>query len=188
MENEEVLQDTSKPEEEVSDSENVEITQEGDTDEEKVAKLAESNKKLFARAKTAEEELKAFKSRSKVEAEKPSQPVQPVQPTEELDKKIEEKLNERELASMDLSDELKSEVKTYAKAKGVPYREVLKTPYFNYIKGQEDERAKSEDASASSTNKTTKAKRDFGNLSAGEIENLESDDFAEYKKWLKSQK
>ena len=87
---------------------------------------------------------------------------------------------------MDLSDELKSEVKAYAKTKGISYREAVKSPYFNFIKGQEDERIKAEEASASSKGKTIRAKRDFGNLSNEDIKNLPDDEYEEYKKWLKS--
>ena len=168
-------QDPLTPEEEDNDSTIVEP--EGETDE-KLTKLEEANKKLFARAKQAEEELKAIKQTPKEEA-KPE--------ISDLDKVIEEKINERDLSSMDLSDDLKSEVKAYAKAKGVSYREVLKTPYFNFIKGQEEERTKSEEASASNKNKTTKASRDFASMGEGEIKNLSDEEFDQYKSWLKSQ-
>jgi len=94
MENEKELQDSLKPEEETLDS-LTGNTQEDEPDEEKLVKLADSNKKLFARAKKAEEELKAIKSSSK-EVEKPL-PVQPAQqqPVGDLEKMLDEKLNER---------------------------------------------------------------------------------------------
>ena len=139
---------------------------------------------LYKRAKTAEEELKKFKVKPGEEAEvQESLPKTP----DDLDKIISEKFEERDLASMDLSDELKSEVRAYAKAKKISFREAAKSEYFNFVKGKEDERIKSEEASTSSTGKSIRAGRDFGNLSAGEIENLESEEFAAYKKWLKSQ-
>ena len=191
MDNELENQDSLKPEEEVNDSENVEEIQEGDTDEEKFAKLEEANKKLFARTKKAEEEVKALKTKPK--EDKPIEPVKPVEKTnlpmssEDIDKMVGEKFEERDLASMDLSDELKAEVKAYAKAKGIPYREAAKSDYFNFIKGKEDERLESEEASASSKTKSKKANRDFGNLSEGDIANLSDDEFVEYKNWLKTQ-
>ena len=188
MENEEVLEDTSKPQEEDTSSESDVETQEGETDEEKIAKLAEANKKLFARAKKAEEEAKALKTSK--EADKSSQEDKPKEEKkeEDLDKILDQKLNERDLASMDISDELKSEVKAYGKAKNILYREVLKSPYFNFLKGQEEEKTKAEEASASSKGKTIRAKRDFGNLSDEDIKNLPDDEYEEYNKWLKSQK
>lgn len=130
-------------------------------------------------------ENKELKSKFKV----PETPVKEDSPKQEpdLDKLVEEKLNERDLASMDLSDNLKSEVKTYAKAKGVSYREVLKSPYFNFIKEQEDAKTRSEEASASSSSKTTKSKQDFGNLKDEDIKNLSDEEFEQYKGWLKSQ-
>lgn len=119
---------------------------------------------------------------------KPQEPVKttPIS-TEDIDKLVGEKFEERDLTSMDLSDELKTEVKAYAKAKGISYREAAKSEYFNFIKGKEDERITAEEASASSKGKTIKAKRDFGSLSEGDVANFSDEEFAEYKKWLKSQ-
>ena len=137
---------------------------------------------LYKRAKTAEEELKKFKVKPE-EGEKAQEPKTP----DNLDKIIDEKFEERDLASMDFSDELKSEVRAYAKAKKISYREASKSDYFNFVKGKEDERLKAEEASTSSTGKSVKAGRDFVNLSAGELENLSSEDFKSYKKWLNAQ-
>jgi len=185
MENEKELQDSLKPEEETLDS-LTGNTQEDEPDEEKLVKLADSNKKLFARAKKAEEELKAIKSSSK-EVEKPL-PVQPAQqqPVGDLEKMLDEKLNERDLASTDLSDNLKSEVRAYAKAKGVSYREAVKSEYINFLKEKEDETTRADEASTTSKSKGTKAKLDFGNMSDEEISNLSPEQFEEYEKHLKS--
>ena len=137
---------------------------------------------LYKRAKTAEEELKKFKVKPE-EGEKAQEPKTP----DNLDKIIDEKFEERDLASMDFSDELKSEVKAYAKAKGISYREAAKSPYFDFIKGKEDERIQADEASNSSSGKTIRAKRDFGNLSADDVANLSDDELAEYDKWLRTQ-
>ncbi len=181
MENETEGLDSLKPEDEISDSLFTEEMQDGETAEEKVAKLAEINKGLFARAKRAEEENKAFKQVPKESAPKA------IPTGDDLDKVLEEKLNERELASMELSDELKSEVRAYAKTKGITYREASKSDYISFVKDRKDKEAREVDASVSSTNKTSKAKRDFGKLSDEQVRELEETDFDEYKKWLKSQ-
>jgi len=125
--------------------------------------------------------------KQEVKPQEPAQKTTPPTSVEDIDKLVGEKFEERDLASMELSDELKSEVKAYAKAKKISYREAAKSEYITFLKGKEDERIKAEEASASSSGKSIKAKRDFGNLSEGEIANLDDEEFAEYKKWLKTQ-
>jgi len=185
MENEKEIQGSQNPEEEESlDSLNETETQEGETDEEKIAKLEDANKKLFARAKKAEEEAKALKN--KPQEEKPKEEPKPTPtPVDDIDRKIEEKINERDLASMDLSDELKSEVKTYAKAKGISYRDAEKSEYIGFLKQKEAEKIKAEEASATSKGIGIKTKRDFANLSDEQINNLSDEEWKEYKIWLK---
>jgi len=188
MENENENLDSPKPEEEESlDSLNETGTQEGETDTEKIAKLADANKKLFARAKKAEEEAKALKNKPQEPVKSKEEPKPQVSVYDDIDKKIEEKINERDLSSMDLSDNLKSEVRVYAKAKGVPYRDAEKSEYIGFLKQKEAEKIKAEEASATSKGTSTKAKRDFANLSNEDIKNLSDEDYAEYNKWLKSQ-
>ena len=189
MENENENLDSPKPEEEESlDSLNETGTQEGETDTEKIAKLEEANKKLFARAKKAEEEAKALKNKPQ-EPEKPKEEPKttPTPVYDDIDRKIEEKINERDLASMDLSDNLKSEIRVYAKAKGVSYREAEKSEYIGFLKQKEAEKIKAEEASATSKGIGIKAKRDFANLSNEDIKNLSDEEYKEYNLWLKSQ-
>jgi len=165
-----------------------------DDNSELIDKLVEDNKEGHKNLSTAIRQkidwrTKAQTPKEEKKEEKPQEPAPKTQPVsvEELDKMVGEKFEERDLASMDLSDELKSEVKAYAKAKKISYREAAKSEYFNFIKGKEDERIKAEEASASSTGKTIKAKQDFGNLGEGEIAKFSKEEFAEYKKWLKAQ-
>ena len=153
------------------------------TQEEALTKEQKSKLDSFDRIYAENKELKA---KLKVpEKEEPKQELKP-EPNE-LDKVIEQKLNERDLASMDLSDELKAEVKAYAKAKDISYRETLKTPYFNFIKEQEDKKNESEEASISSTSKVRKTNRDFSKLGESEVKDLSDEEFDQYKSWLKSQ-
>ena len=188
MENENENLDSPKPEEEESlDSLNETGTQEGETDTEKIAKLADANKKLFARAKKAEEEAKALKNKPQEPVKPKEEPKPQVSVYDDIDKKIEEKINERDLASMDLSDNLKSEIRVYAKAKGVPYREAEKSEYIGFLKQKEAEKIKAEEASATSKGIGIKAKRDFANLSNEDIKNLSDEEYKEYNLWLKSQ-
>ncbi len=188
MENENENLNSPNTEEEDLDSLNKVEIQEGETDTDKIAKLDDANKKLFARAKRAEEEVKALKNKPQ-EPEKPKeQPVQQQKPQEvDVDKLLDEKLNERDLSSMDLSDNLKSEVRAYAKVKNIHYRDAEKSEYISFLKQKEAEKITADEASATSKGTTIKAKRDFANLSEEDIKNLDDDSFKGYKSWLKSQ-
>ena len=188
MENNSGNQNPQNTEEEDLDSLNKVEIQEGETDTEKIAKLTEANKKLFARAKKAEEEAKTLKN--KPQEEKPKEEPKPVQqPTsEDLIRKIaREEADERDLASMDLSDELKSQVKSYAKVNKVSYRDAVNSKYIGFLKQEEAEKIKVEEASATSKGVSIKAKRDFANLSNEDIKNLSDEEYKEYNRWLKSQ-
>lgn len=188
MENENELQDSPKPEDELSDSEFTEEFQDDEPDV-KIAKLEEANKKLFARAKKAEEENKAFKQAPKAEEKPQVEKVDPIKISEEMiDKKVSEKLEERELDSMDLSDSLKTEVRAYAKVKGLSIRQAEKSDYISFLKEKESDKVREEEASASSKTKSNKkAKRDFGSYTEKDITNLSGEEFEEYQKWLKAQ-
>jgi len=108
---------------------------------------------------------------------------------EDILKEVEEKMEMKELDSLDLSDELKTEVKSYAKVNNVPYREALKSPYMQFRKKEADEQIKSEEASISSTHKTM-AKQDFSEMSPKDFDMSTPQgrkDFEEYDTWLKSQ-
>ena len=108
---------------------------------------------------------------------------------EDILKEVEEKMEMKELESLELSDELKTEVKSYAKVNNVPYREALKSPYMQFRKKEADEQIKSEEASISSTHKTM-AKQDFSEMSPKDFDMSTPQgrkDFEEYDTWLKSQ-
>ena len=165
-----------------------------DDNSELIDKLVEGEKEGQKKLSTAIRQKVDWRTKAQTPKEeekevKPQEPAPKTQPvsSEEIDKMVGEKFEERDLASMDLSDELKSEVKAYAKAKGISYREAAKSPYFDFIKGKEDERIQADEASNSSSGKTIRAKRDFGNLSADDVANLSDDELAEYDKWLRAQ-
>jgi hypothetical protein len=66
---------------------------------------------------------------------------------EMLEKKLNAKLEEKELNSLDYSDELKTNVKAYAKANNMSISEAIKSPYMDFLKSEEDKKARTEDAS-----------------------------------------
>lgn len=108
---------------------------------------------------------------------------------EDILKEVEEKMEMKELESLELSDELKTEVKSYAKVNSVSYREALKSPYMQFRKKEADDQIKAEDASISSKHKTM-AKRDFSEMSPADFDLTTEEGrngWEEYKKTLKSQ-
>ena len=103
-------------------------------------------------------------------------------------RKVDERFEQRELESIDLSDELKTEVKNYAKLNGVSIKQAMNSSYITFIKGEHDKKAKSEEASISLTRKT-KSVKDYANTSPADFDLSTEDgrkDFGEYKKWLNS--
>lgn len=174
-------QDSGEPADEDSDSQDAEQT--GESVEEKIAKLEQANKELFARAKKAEEEAKTLKTTEKVEKVEPASPKIP-----DVEKLLTEKLEEVELAKMDVADDIKAEIKAYAKAKGVSVIEASKSDYIGFLQTKAEEKRKEIEASTSSKKSTGKsAKRDFANMPDEELRNLSDEEWEEAKEWFRKQ-
>jgi len=121
--------------------------------------------------------------------EKPQLQPKVVLSEDEILKKVEERLNQKELDSLGLSDELKQEVQNYAKLRNVSITEAVKSPFIQFQIKEAEEKAKAEEASISSTHKTM-AKRDFSNMSPKDFDLSTPEgrkEFEEYDKWLRSQ-
>lgn len=65
---------------------------------------------------------------------------------ERIDRKLAERLEARDLESLDLSEEIKAEVKDLAKLKGISVREASKLPYIISLKEEVDRKARIEAA------------------------------------------
>ena len=169
----------------------------GDLIEKLANKQLESNKKLSTAIKQkigwrTKAEAKA-EEKTQVEQKKEDKPQVQPKPKEDfveiINQKVEEKLEEKELDSLDLSDELKSEIKNYAKATGLKISKVLKTDYFNFLKEKEENAKKVEKAgiggkrNAISTKEFSLTKPPKPDMSTKEgIEEWEA-----YEKWRKTQ-
>lgn len=156
---------------------------------EALEKKAEQNKQLFARAKKAEGfELKDGKWVKKPAPPKP-EPPKPATSTsgfskEDAEKLLDEKMNERDLRSLDLSDELKEEVRTVAKVKGISYLEASKAPYILHLKEEEAQKAKVLKASIPPKGKGSTATRTFSpDTKASDFDMSTPEGRAEYKVW-----
>ena len=79
--------------------------------------------------------------------------------TEMLDKKFDEKFNERaeklDLEAFNYSDEIKAEIKKVAKAQEISVKQAAKDPYIVFKIGEYEKTAKTNEASISRTNKSS---------------------------------
>ena len=94
-----------------------------------------------------------------VPAEPVTPPAQPVN-VDDFIKKIDEKFEQRDLDSTDLSDELKTKVKSYAKNENVSVKVALESDYIQYIKMSEDNAALADGASLEGKGKKV-SKKDY---------------------------
>ena len=147
MEENTELEELLKPQEE--SEETSESSSEDDNASQDDVKLAEANKKLFARAKKAETELKAYKEKGSKEPKAPAEGENQTKSKSDndIDAIIEQKLGERELDSQDLSDEAKGKIRTFAKTENVSIKEALKSDFFKFIKEKEEKAKLVEEAS-----------------------------------------
>jgi hypothetical protein len=124
-----------------------------------------------------------------------SETSQVIESTKSSDEKfktlLKEELDNRDLISMSLSDELKAEVKDYANVKGISVAEAVESDYIKFLKDQKASEDKIEDATISSSNRRpSMGTVDFSKMSAGDFDSSTEEgrkQFDEYKDWLKTQ-
>lgn len=163
-------------------------------DSELIAKIVESDKEGHEILSTAigqkinwREQAQKPKEEIKPGGEKPEEKPQPSAPETDVGKLVKEGFEERDLISLDLSDEIQEEIKAYATAKGVSILEASKSEFIGFLKTKEEEKEREEESSASKKGGGTQSKRDFSKLADEDIAGLDDDEFDEYKEWLKAQ-
>ncbi len=133
---------------------------------------------------------KALAPKEQKTEEKPQPVLQPQILNEDLIlQKVDEKLAERELNSLELDDSLKQDVKNYALLNKVSYTDALKSSYIQFRKKEVEEKQRIEDASIGSKHRTM-AKKDFSDMSSTDFDMATKegrDAFKEYKEYLKTQ-
>jgi|GEM_PF-6178291 len=82
-----------------------------------------------------------------------------------VERKLNERLDAKELESTDYSDALKRQIKDYSKLNGVSIREALKSEYILYQVKRESEKSEIDDASISAKHDKQKASKNFKNMS-----------------------
>ena len=171
-------QDTLIPENEESDSQDTPVESETTDKDKIIADLREQNKQLFARTKKAEGKGHNIEN---------TEAKPPVVPAQDVKSIVAAELEERDLDSLEVSDNVKSEIRAIAKAKGISIRAAAKSDYIGFIQEKEVAKAREEEASASTKGTGKSAKRDFSSLSEDDVRKLDSEEFTQYKGWLKSQ-
>ena len=127
------------------------------------------------------------KAQTPKEKEEGTPPKETPPPQVDIDAVVNAKFEERDLALLDLGDEVKAEVKAYAKAKGVSVHEAAKSEYIGFLRTKEEDKIREREASASTKGTGKTAKRDFSKLADEDIRNLSDEEFTAYKEHLKSQ-
>ena len=192
----EVLKET--PDDEVRKSVSDKFGLDEDDDKDLIDKLVEektSDKKELSKAISQKRTWreKATARTEQKEKEKPETTEAPVETKTEdvselINKTVNEKLEEKELNAIDISDEVKTEIKAYAKAKDFSIKQVLDSDFFKFLKEQEDAAVKVEEASIGGKRKAP-TKQDYSDsVPKPDMATKEGRrEWADYKKWLKSQ-
>ncbi|MBT9164953.1 MAG: hypothetical protein DDT23_00964 [candidate division WS2 bacterium] len=165
-------------------------------DEELINKLVEGELESRKKLSTAIKQKRSWREKAESHIEKntegKSQPPIQSQVFDEkvLDQKLNEKLEERELQSLDVSDELKQEVKTYAKASGLNIKQVLKSDYFKFLKQEEEKKQKVDEAAIGGKHRApSRQEYSAENPPEADMSVKEGrEEWDRYVQWLKSQK
>jgi len=114
-----------------------------ETSDDKALALEEKNKKLFERAKKAEDELKALKSKP--------------QPKAETSPEVASRIEQLERDSLgDINDELWDEVKSYSQLKGLSLKKAFNSDYIQFQVEKSQKQQREEEASISNSSKPSK--------------------------------
>jgi hypothetical protein len=153
-----------------------------ETEGESKPEYTENEKKLYARAKKAEAEVKLAKEAlaKNRTSEKPRQ-------SSDIDKLLDAKLEKRDLDALDLSDELKKQVSTYAKVQGISIKKALSSDYISFLKEKDEKKQKIDNASLGS--KRGSIKKDYSEMRSSDFDLRTPEgkaDFAKYEEYLRN--
>lgn len=160
-------------------------------DTEVISKLVEKRKEEQKNLSTAISQKRKWREKAQ-KGEKPEEKpqVQPVEPKEEqlsVSQVVQGELEKRDIDSLELSDELKEEVKSYAKLNNVSVKKAFNSDYIQFKKGKEDEKATTENASIKSTHKTM-ANSNFSKMTPADFDLSTEEgreDYKGFKAWVK---
>jgi len=167
----------------------------GDVDTDLINKIVEGKTKERKRLSTAIKQKRSWREKAQAQKEqkKEDKPQQlSAQLTKEelfkkVDAKVDERLQKQELSSLELSDELKEEVKSYAELKKVSIKEALDSPYLQF-RQQEDEKQKRNNMASIGSKRRAGAKIDTTNTKPTDFDMSTEEgrkEFHEYEKTLR---
>ena len=163
---------------------NDEISSLEEVEDEDKETLIERNKRLYARAKKAEGFVLEDNVWVKKPKPTPKPEPKPTTPPKESDisKIVATEFEKRELENLDLSDELKKEVATYAKVQGISVKKALSSEYISFLKEKEEKKEKNNNASLGSNRKGT-TKKDYSEKKASDFDLRTPEGRAEHAKF-----
>jgi hypothetical protein len=107
---------------------------------------------------------------------------------DDIDARVEAKLFKRDLDSLDVSEEVRNEIKKYAQANNLTVNQAANSKYINFVKTEDAEKKKIEEATISSKRKS-QPKTDFAEAKPSDFD-LSTPEGREgwtsYKNWLKN--
>ena len=179
--------------EELDELEQLETSlQDSDEDSEELKTLKEQNRHLFARAKKAEGwsnvDGEWVKKPLEIPKEPPKTEASTVKP-EDITKTVDERLLQRDIEALDVSENLQKEVQDYVALHKVSVKKALDSSYLKFMMEEENKNKKIEDASLGGKSKATK-KDDFSEKSPMDFDLATEEgrnDWEKYQKWLQSQ-
>ena len=170
--------------EEVDEIEELPELEEGEDDTTDYKALALKNAGIAKRFKTKFEKTKEIKPVVPPVIEKPKP-----QENNDINTAVNEALEKRDLESLEVSDDLKKEIQTYATVNKVSIRKAQDSKYIQFLKAEEAQNTKLENASLSKGRKGT-TKKDYNETKATDFDLTTPEGkagFKEYKEWLKNQ-
>jgi hypothetical protein len=106
-----------------------------------------------------------------------------VQPKpEEIAKTVESVLEKRELEDLDLSEELKKEVQSIAKLKGISIKKALASDYIVFLKEKAEKEEKSETASLGGKSRAS-SKKDYSTMTSSDFDMRTKEGKEDFAKW-----
>lgn len=161
-----------------------------DIDSELIDKLvAETD----SQRKTLSKAIKQKRSwREKTEAQTERKPEEKPQPSiapkvDDIASVVDQKLDERELDSLEMSDGVKKDIKSYAKAANLTIKQAMKSDYFKFLKEKEENAVKVEEASIGGKRRAL-TQKDFSAVSLKDFDLSTEEGRKEYEEYKKFRK
>lgn len=120
-----------------------------DTDSELIDKLTKNeiaSRKKFGKLVGQKRGWRETAQKKKEDKKPPKTEEKKTFTEEDLDKRLDERDRKRDLESLDVSDELRKEVESYAKLHGLSVKKATESPYIKFKKDEEDKKVKIEKA------------------------------------------